>query len=293
MSRTLEEIQSSILLKKSETERLNALEVLTTSEKNNLSNLNTTSKVSIWRLFVYIQAFAIFVHETIFDTHKQEIEELIALNKIHNLRWYRGKALIFQLGYSLYLESDLYNNDTVDESLVLASQIVKQASVEELAGRLKIKVAKEDGNGLGALTFLTNPEIQAFTQYMSLVKDAGTRIDIISRAPDQLKLTLDLYFDPLILSSNGERLDGSENEPILKAIEFFLYNLEFNGELILTKFTDYLQLVEGVEMPVINEAFAKYGTLEYSEILETYIADSGYMVIDLDNTQINYIAREL
>lgn len=81
--RIIEEIQASILLKKEQTASLGALEVLATNEKQTLAGLNSKSKVSIWRLWVYIQAFAIWLHEGIFETHKSEIEELIALNKIH------------------------------------------------------------------------------------------------------------------------------------------------------------------------------------------------------------------
>lgn len=289
MARNLNEIQASILLKKTQTESLDALEVLTTSEQNTLANLNSTSKVAIWRLWVFIVAFAVFLHEQIFDEHKKEIEALLAAQKIHNALWYKGKALAFQFGFNLG-ESDVYDNKGVDTQFVLNSLIVKQASVEEVAGRLKIKVAKTVQN---ALAPLTASELFAFGQYMEKVKDAGTRLDITSRDPDTLKLEIDLYFDPLVLDTLGQRLDGSSNEPVQDAIREFLYKLEFNGELILTKLTDYLQEVEGVEMPVIKEAFTKYANFGYVEIDETYIAVSGYMILDAENSIINFIPREL
>lgn len=289
MSRTLNTIQASILLKKEQTASLSGLEVLTTSEQNTLNNLNSNSKVAIWRLWVFIVAFAIFLHEQIFDEHKKEIEALLAAQKIHNALWYKGKALAFQLGFDLG-ESDVYNNDGVDTQLVLNSLIVKQASVEEVAGRLKIKVAKVVQD---ALAPLDAPELFAFGQYMEKVKDAGTRLDITSRPPDTLKLEIDLYFDPLVLDTLGQRLDGQNNEPVQDAIKEFLYKLEFNGELILTKLTDYLQQVEGVQMPVIKEAFTKYANFGYVPMSETYIAVSGYMIPDLNDSIINFIPREL
>lgn len=289
--RTLNEIQTSILDKKETTASLGALEVLTEDEQQTLSNLNSNSKVAIWRLWVFIQAFAIWLHEGIFETHKTEIEELIALNKIHTARWYRGKALLFQFGFDLFGETDYYNNEGIDEALVIDSKIVKQASVEEIAGKLRIKVAKEDNSE--NLAPLNETEVFAFRQYMELVKDAGTRLQIISRDPDDLKLELDIYFDPLLLDGNGARLDGTNNTPIIQAIEEFLYNLEFNGELIITKLVDYLQQVEGVEMPVVQEAFTKFGAFGYSPMEETYIADAGYMILDEVETTINYIPREL
>jgi hypothetical protein len=288
--RTLNEIQESILLKKSQASSLNALEVLTTDEKQTTENLNSNSKVAIWRLFVYIQAIAIFLHEQIFSIHRREIEELIALNKLHTAKWYKGKALAFQFGFDIG-ELDYYDNTGVDEAQVLNSLVVKQASVEEIGGRLKIKVAGESSTGL--LQPVTDPQKAAFTQYMSLVRDAGTRLEIVSRPPDELGLMIDLYFDPLILDGNGARLDGTNNQPVSEAIEAFLYDLEFNGELILTKLTDFLQKVEGVNEPVIKTASARFGVNPYEVINEYYIADSGYMVVDEALTVINFFPREL
>jgi hypothetical protein len=288
--RTLEEIQESILLKKSQLDSLGALEVLTTREKQTLAGLNSGSKVSIWRLWVYIQAFAVWVHEGIFEAHKMEIEELIAANKLHTAKWYRGKTLDFQLGFDLG-ESDVYDNAGVEQSEVLASQIVKQASVDELAGTLKIKAAKDDGSG--NLEALEPEQLTALFAYLKLVRDAGTRIEVISRPPDALAANFDIYFNPLILDAQGARLDGANDRPIYDAIEAFLYNLEFNGEFILTKLTDALQAVEGVEMPVILSASAKYGANPFVDLGETYIADSGYMKLNEELTNLNFIAREL
>lgn len=288
--RTLEQIQTSILDKKAETANLSALEVLTTSEKTGIAGLNSNSKVAIWRLWVFIQAFSIWIHESIFDAHVVEIEELIALNKIHTSRWYRNEALKFQYGFD-YPETEIggYNNDGVDEALIIASLIISQASVEELAGRLKIKVAKSTA---GVLEALNETEIDAFTQYMQLIKDAGTRLLIVSRPPDDFKVSLDIYFDPLILDGNGARLDGTNNEPVLDAIKSFLYNLEFNGEFLTDNFEIALRNVEGVKLVGLNTIEARFGTNPYADIIETYIADAGYMTLNLAETTINYIPRE-
>jgi hypothetical protein len=290
IQRSLNEIQDSILLKKSETESLAALEVLTTSETNTLANLNSTSKVAIWRLWVYIQSFAIWLHEGIFETHKIEIEELIALNKIHTVKWYREKVLAFQFGQALDGESDLYNNAGIDMAVINARKIIKQASVSPVAGELRIKVATEV---LGELQQITPDQYNALKQYLDLVTDAGTIIRLISRPADQMKATIDIYFDPLVLDGYGQRLDGTDDAPVQKAISSFLRNLEFNGEFIKTKLTDFVQTVEGVEMPVFKEIYTKFGAYDYVLIDETYIADGGYMVLDLDNTIINFLPREI
>jgi len=292
IQRTIEEIQNALLLKKTQTESLTALEVLTNSEKSALSNVTSTSKVALWRLWIYIQAFAIWLHEGIFDIHTQEIEELIAENKIHTSRWYRNQALLFQFGFE-YPETEItgYNNDGVDAGEILDSLIIKQAAVEEIAGKLKIKVATEDSEGnLGALS---DTQVPAFTQYIGLIKDAGTLIEIVSRDPDDITLDIDIYFDPLVLDLNGARLDGSTDTPVLEAVNTFLRNLEFNGEFLTDNFEAALRSVQGVQLVDVHSIEARFGTNDYSEVNETYIADAGYMKLNTDNTTINYIPREV
>lgn len=290
MARELDEIQESILTKKEQTASLSALEILTTNEKNTISGLNSTSKAAIWRLWVFIVSFAIWLHEKLFDAHVDEVNELIALNKIHTARWYRAEAKKFQLGFD-YPETETggYDNDGVDADVITDSLIIAQASVQELAGRLKIKVAKSNN---GELEPLGAPEIASFIQYMHLIKDAGNRLEIISRVPDDFKVELDIYFDPLVLDGNGARLDGENNEPVLEAIRSFLYNLEFNGEFLTDIFESYLRSVEGVKLVAVNNIEAKFGTNPYEDIVETYIADAGYMKLDENNTILNYVPRE-
>lgn len=289
MARTINEIQEIILSRKAVTPSLSPLEVLTLSEQNSLANLTSTSKVSIWRLWVYIVAFTVWTLEKIFDTFKIEVEETIALNQIGTPSWYRTKMLQFQLGFTL-TEMGVYDNTNELQADVLASQIIKQSAVEEIAGRLKIKVATETD---GELSPLSSPQMLAFTEYAEKIKYAGTRLILVSRIADDFKTDYTIYYDPLILDAYGQRLDGTNNEPVQDAIKEYLKNLEFNGEFINTKLTDFLQGVDGVKEPVKNASFAKYGAFSYSEIDEFYIADAGYMKLDEVNTTIQFLARGL
>ena len=290
MSRTLNEIQEIILQKKAVTASLSALEVLTVSEQNTLSGLTSTSKVAIWRLWSYICAFAIWTLEQVFDTFKIEVEELIYLNKIGSLAWYRKKTLEFQLGFPL-TDFATYDNTNALQAQILASKIIKQSAIEELDGRLKLKVATEDING--KLIPLSSGQMLAFKNYCEAFKYAGTRLLFVSRVPDDFKTNYVIYYNPLVLDAYGARLDGTDNEPVQKAVRTFLRNLEFNGEMILTKLTDYLQEIQGVEEPVLASASAKYGLYPYAPVNEFYIADAGYMKLDEINTTFTFISREL
>ncbi|MFD2566066.1 hypothetical protein [Pseudotenacibaculum haliotis] len=294
MARSLNDIQQSILDKKDQTSELSSLEVLTTVEKSSLNNLTSSSKVAIWRLWVFIISFAIWSLEKLMDIYKLEVDQLIAQNEIHNFLWYKKKALEFQYGYDLIPETDKYDNEGLDISEIEASKIIKHVAVIRKIvngkGYLELKLAKQSGD---QFVPLEQSELQAFENYMFLVADAGTYIEYISLPHDDLRLELDVYYNPLILWQDGARKDGTDNTPVTKAINEFLYNLEFNGELVLTKLTDHLQSVEGVEIPKIKSAAYKFGGFDYTDIEETYIARAGYMRLDEANTTINYIAREL
>jgi hypothetical protein len=212
------------------------------------------------------------------------------LNKIGSKTWYRKKMLEFQFGFSL-TEMGIYDNTGVLQADILASLIIKQSAIEEIDGRLKIKVATEDTNK--DLAPLSAVQLIAFKNYAEAIKYAGTRLIIISRVPDDFKVNYTIYYDPLVLDVYGARLDGTENEPVQNAVRLFLRNLEFNGEMILTKLTDYLQTIEGVEEPVLVSASAKYGLFPYASVDEFYISDAGYMKLDELNTTFTFVSREL
>ena len=94
MARSIQDIQQLIYAQK--------------AQEPALENLNSTSKVAIWRLWVYIISVAIWSLEKLFDLHRTDINKRLTELKPHTARWYRSKALAFQYGFSLSLESDKY-----------------------------------------------------------------------------------------------------------------------------------------------------------------------------------------
>ncbi|MFX5016306.1 hypothetical protein ABTC38_18270, partial [Acinetobacter baumannii] len=79
MARKIQEIQESILFSK--------------NTESALSDLTATSKTAIWQLWIYIVSVAIWTLETLFDKHKDEVNDALAQMKPHSPRWYRNKAL--------------------------------------------------------------------------------------------------------------------------------------------------------------------------------------------------------
>lgn len=259
MARTIKEIQQSIIDAK--------------NLESALASLSSTSSVAIWRLWTYVVAVCVWSLENLFDIHKAEVEELLAVQKPHTLKWYVSKARQFQYGITLPDDSDVY--PTVSDDPAIA--IIKYAAAVELINMVRIKVAKQ---GVTALEPLTGTELLAFTAYMNRVKDAGVRLQLTSGDPDDLRLELWVHYDPLILTSLGARLDGTAATPVKDAIRNFLATLPFNGVFVLNNLIIALQSIEGVRIGEVRNAEAHYASTAYVSAMRDYTPDSGYMALD-------------
>jgi len=253
-----------------------------------LAGLTSTSDTAVWRLWIDIQARAIWALEVLFDLHKTEVNTIIAELRPHTRQWYRLKALYFMYGYPLITDSDLYDQTGLTEAQIEAAQIVEQASVTENEGQLIIKVAKDDGSG--GLEKLSAAEEAALNAYFDVIKDAGVRITIITDDPDDLALTIDIYYDPLVLDSNGARLDGTEADVVENAINAYLRGLPFDGQFITVDMVDGLQATEGINIPEVKYIASRYGVLPYTQIDARVIPNAGYMILGAGVVTINYIA---
>ncbi|MEL6559369.1 MAG: hypothetical protein AAFQ94_14355 [Bacteroidota bacterium] len=245
MARTITEIQQEIERNKNSFTELN--------------ELDNSSKASIWRLWTFITASAIWTHEKI-------VERNSLVSRPHTLSWYREQALNFIYGHPLKWEDGFYRFDTTNlsESEINNRKIIKYCAVGEVdletifstndqtqtnldidravsqyfhnqVGIILMKVAGEDAsgnivripNGSGADN--ARDELGPFKEYMRRIKDAGNQIQIISIDGDKLSLTLDVYVDPLQIYINPidvqQYLDGDQADPD------YVYD-ENNGELI-------------------------------------------------------------
>lgn len=270
MARTIEEIQNEILTAK--------------DNETALQGLNSTSKTAIWRLWVFITAFAIWALEKLFDAHKAEVAEVLKQLKPHTARWYRNKALAFQYGFDLLPDSDLFNNENHTEEEIEASKIIKYSAVveSESESRLIIKIATEQG---GELQPITDAQKESFGAYLAEIKDAGVRVSVINYLPDILRLQLRIYRDPLVIDANGQSILTGKN-PVEDALKNYLKKLPFNGELVLAHLVDELQQVEGVKIPHLLLAESKWidasvgGYGDFQPIEVKTIPISGYFKIE-------------
>lgn len=299
MGRSIKEIQQTILDAKATAVELNALEVLTEQEQT-LNSANSTSKVAIWRLWVWIIAFAQYVQEQYWETFKAEIEKRIASSRIHTPKWYREKALAFLYGVPLVQDTDYYDTTGLTDTQIANAKIISNAAsvrvVQNGYGTLRLKVVRTVG---GEYAPVLPEHLTALDVYFNQhIADAGTVVNVTTGEADLLKLKMDIYYDPLILGADGSRLDGTNPTPVITQIKSYLKSIDFeNGKLVLTHLTDKLQQVSGVNLPVVREAYSKYGAYDYTTtgvqnvgaINEIRIADAGYMKLDESELLINYI----
>lgn len=272
MARTIAEIQTDIIAQK--------------NADSTLSGLSSGSATAIWRLWTYVVAVAIYTLESLYDAFRAQVLDDVARLKPHTPRWYQEKALAFQYGADLPDDSDEYDNTGVDVDTIEDQQIIAQAAVVEESGKLVVKVAKETG---GVLVKLDAPEVTSFTAYMGEIKDAGVDVEVRSFDADKLVIEMDVYYDPLVLNSSGQRIDGANNTPVQDAVEAFLRELPFNGIFIKSKLVDKLQDVEGVYVPELRLVqAAKFDSAAFTTVDIQYQPYSGFLRIynpgDLDIT---------
>lgn len=298
MARTINEIQQTSLDAIASAPELSALEVLTTQEQQSLQP-TSASKVAKWRLWVWVFSMAVWHLERLWDVFRDETEARVAATRPHTKEWYREKGLNYLHGIELVPETDYYDTSALtDEQITQAKIIANAACIKEIlygAGRLRIKVVKLVN---GQYVQLTNEELTGFTAYMNQVSDAGTLVVCTSGPADMLRIDLDVYYDPTILNPFGQRLDGTDPQPVQNAIKNYLKSLRFNGSFIKTKLVNELEAVQGVFYPEIKNAWSKYGAYEYDTegisnvglINVIRIADAGHMKLDEAELNINWIA---
>lgn len=280
MAQTISQIQAEIIAAK--------------NAEPELAALTSTSATAKWRLWTYIIATVIFSLQKLFDALGVEINLLISLLKPHSPKWYAKKCTAFQYGFNLLADSDEFNNNGFTAQQIATSKIVAYAAcVEGLSvaygSFLRIKVAKLVSNDLAPLL---PAEKAAFDSYMNRIKDAGVYLVIDSLPADSLKQRWKIYYNPLVLDSNGNNIITGEIEPAKTAIAAYLKNLPFNGEYRPTAHVDFVQQVDGIEDPVLKEASARYGALPFVSVGDNYIPDAGFLrFINANDLVIEYEAK--
>ncbi len=232
-----------------------------------LDELNSTSKVAVWRLLTWIFAFFSKTIRELFDSFKLYIELFFAKSQTGTSAWWDKEVKKWQSGDSLEFIDGVWKYAIVDE----AKQIIKQSAIEVLNGVLIFKMAKDDG--ASGLTLLDPTEQAAFKSYCEKIKMTGTFLSVVSLLSDNLKLNYKMYF-------NAEYAESEVISEINSVAEEYLKNIVFNGKFQHTELTDEFQKIEAVKFPIFVSGFAKPdASVDYIEFTDNHTAASGYFSI--------------
>lgn len=285
MNRSINEIQESILTALNQASNLNALQILTTSEQS-LLNANSSSKVAVWRLWVWIFSFAIWVHEQIVSKNAEN-------SRPHTIRWYREQCLNFLDGLALTWFNGQFQYDLTNVTDSDVRKIINRcALLESNNGELVIKIASANN---GSIEPVTPQQLVRFKAYLMQIKDAGNRIRVINQSADLLKIGLTVYVDPLVIDLQTGKLLSTANPvfPVKEAINNYLEKLEFNGAFVRTFFQDELQKATGVILPKIDVLESQYLGFAFITIVDWTIPQAGYFKSNDVDLTIIYKANEL
>lgn len=287
MSRTITEIYDALCVSKASMQELHDFVVegkqgmiLDNSAQLKI-DLRSGSKVSVWRLWLWIIAVASWAVEQLFDAHKSEVSAMIANTKPHTLAWYASESLKYQHGYAPVRVDDVYQYDLIDEN----ARLIKYAAAVEGRGKVTLKVAKNVDN---QMTPLTVQEKSMFISFWNKWKDAGTRLEIISQSADILKINIEMVRDRLVLNSDNTLVRDNTINPVTNAINSFCANLEFDSILKLSRLVDVIQQAEGVVDVKLHSAHVKPAAGVYSEINMSAISNSGYFTLSIEDSTFTY-----
>lgn len=289
MSRTQSVIYNEIQAEKATLSSLAALQPAADDAQTLANDLTSGSRVGIHRLIEWVISYVMMLHEQLWDAFKAWMIEQEATIHYGTAPWWHKSILAFQYGDSLQWTGSAYAYAAMNP----ANQIVKRCAIEDVAGEVRIKVAKLDGGG--DPTPLTAGEANSLETYSKKIRPAGTILKIINLNTDLLQVHYTVYYDPLVMAADGSLISDSGTKPVEEAITSYLSDLPFNGVVNLTQLTDAIQQATGVNDPVLTDAKAKASTdSAWTDITVEWNTVAGYIKVDdagypLSAT-LNYIA---
>ena len=257
--------------------------------------LGNTSTMATWKVIFWACAFCAHLVESFVDLFRKETDDKINQQKTPTLPWWANMAETFQFGDNLVPEMDFYDNTGLTEADIAAKKVVKYAAaIEQFFANgkfgIRLKLAGEDAGGNRIK--LPDAQLLAFAEFGHRVYPGGVYREYTTGDADHLKLSLRVYYNPLVLDVDGKRLDGNNDTSLQDAINSFLKNLPFNGRFNLTQLVDAMQKVDGVVDPRIISAQTKYAALAYTDVVDEIVPDAAYLKLySPTDLTINWIPK--
>jgi hypothetical protein len=222
-----------------------------------------------------------------FDLVVKVMEAIAAKSRYGTLPWYVEVAKEFQYGDALVLQDLQYVYNPVNT----ANRVVALAAAKEAPGIVNLKIARIVS---GANQPLTTAQYNDFVFYIAKKKPAGVNVNIINDVADDLRLFVDVNYDPLVLSPTGELIGSPGTYPVEDKINEYLKSLDFDGRFEISDVEDFIEAGTGVIKGYVTNAEARYGTNPFVSFPKRYYPNAGHLVIYSGtplNTSITYIAN--
>ncbi len=257
-------------------------QMLDQKESNSaLDGLTSNSQVAIFRNLLHTGAVEISVLEQLIDAYIADIESIINAQAIGSIPWIRAKILEFQNGD--YVELNTTTFEISYPEVNEANKIITRCSVKE-TGNLVVqaKVAKSDPP-----TALSAPEKTALSDYLTIIKPAGTQINIISEEADRLYIVGTIYYSGQYSAVIQDNVEA--------ALTSYMVNLSssdnFDGTVTVLGITDAIQEVAGVKDVAITEVGGRPNSIAFASRSVVYKLSSGINLREY-NTLSGYIIEE-
>lgn len=236
------------------------------------------SRASIENILFEIVAYCGWVILGLFDLFKADVIEYRTNQSPFNTRAIVRLAKSYLHGYTLEGETDKYNTSGLTAEQIAAAEIVKHAACSQVLdgfGKpfLRLKMAGETD---GELRQLTAPEMEGVEAYMNVVQPAGVKIVKESNAPDQIRMGWKVYYNPLLLNANGDRVDGTAQDVGRAVIKEYLTKIVFNGTYAPQNHEVFVKSTDGIELCLIQYVQTKYAGYDWSTVNDIATPDSGY-----------------
>ena len=243
-----------------------------------LAQANSTSNRAIWRLFTFIQSSAILLLEQIMDVFRAETEDKISKAIPNTATWLTQKVYDFQYDATTPQILQLIDYAPKYPSVSDALKIVSRCSVvSTISNRVIIKVAKN--NPPEALDSL---QVASLQDYVNIIGTAGISYTVTSSASDKIYIDADVYY-------NGQ-YSAVIQDTVINAINVYLANLPFNGQLKVSDIEIAIRNVAGVSDCLINNIKVRDDLTVFGSA--TYLVQNKAYISRIYQTNSGYITEE-
>lgn len=248
-----------------------------------LSQLNSTSQVSLYNLFSYIISVSQNTEEVLNDAFVQQVENVVNVLAPATAPWIQEQAFLFQYSATTpqIIQFSTQSFTPFYPVVTPTYQIITNCSVSiNTAGYINVKVAQGATAGTGIPVPLSTNQLTAFQYYMNQIKPAGVTYFCTSQQGDRL-------FSQFTITYNFAYA-GTIRAALLAAYNGYLQSVSYGGSIEVVDIVLILRAVTGVINVVCTNMtartyatpFGSGATLVSSSawITSTYTTISGYIV---------------